>query len=135
MNLPKPTADPLATPVGFARGVLGMSLYDWQDAILWDADKPGAIAVKAGNGSGKTTSIAAPLALWHAVAFTTSLTIITAGVYRQVKEQLFPALRRHARKFQECSPRTTVDSLRKPRLCLNFCLNFGDFRLGACVNF
>ncbi len=89
----------LSTPVGFAIGILGMSLYDWQGKILWDADKPGAISLKAGNGSGKTTSIAAPLALWHAVAFKDSLTIITAGVYRQVKEQLFPAIRRHARKF------------------------------------
>ena len=80
-------------------GILGMSLYDWQEKILWDADEHGAISLKAGNGSGKTTSIAAPLALWHAVAFKRSLTIITAGVYRQVKEQLFPALRRYAQKL------------------------------------
>ena len=89
----------LATPVGFARGLLGLPLYEWQEFILWDADKPGAIAVKAGNGTGKTTNVAAPLALWHAAAFPHSLTIITAGVYRQVKEQLFPAIRRHASKF------------------------------------
>ncbi|MEI6715152.1 MAG: terminase family protein [Verrucomicrobiota bacterium] len=94
-------SDLLSTPVGFALGVLGMALHDWQEKILWDANQPGAIALKAGNGSGKTTSIAAPLALWHTVAYPNSLTIITAGVYRQVKEQLFPALRLHARKFAE----------------------------------
>lgn len=99
MNSHAPTADSLSTPVGFARGVLGLPLYQWQEDILWDADTPGAIAVKAGNGTGKTTNVAAPLALWHAAAFPHSLTIITAGVYRQVKEQLFPAIRRHAPKF------------------------------------
>ncbi len=99
MSLPVPTADSLSTPVGFAHGVLGMPLYGWQELILWDADTPGSIAVKAANGTGKTTHIAAPLALWHAAVFPNSLTIITAGVYRQVKEQLFPAIRRHAAKF------------------------------------
>lgn len=99
MSLHAPTPDSLATPVGFARCVLGLPLYEWQEHILWDADMPGAIAVKAGNGTGKTTNVAAPLALWHAAVFPHSLSIITAGVYRQVKEQLFPALRRHAAKF------------------------------------
>ena len=51
------------------------------------------------NGSGKTTAIAGPLALWNACAFSESLTIATSGVFRQVKEQLFPAIRAHRNRF------------------------------------
>ena len=58
-------------------------------ATLLRGDKVGLIGP---NGSGKTTSIAAPLGLWHAVAFKDSLTIITAGVYRQVKERIARSL-------------------------------------------
>lgn len=91
--------DTLASPVGFARAALGLSLYDWQEFVLWDADEPGAVVLRAANGSGKTTAIAGPLALWHAAAFPSSLCIVTAGVFRQVKEQLFPAIRQHAHRF------------------------------------
>jgi hypothetical protein len=69
--------------------------------VFLDLDKRGAaVALKAANGSGKTVGIAAPAALWHASVFPGSLTIATAGVFRQVKEQLFPAIRAHAHKFQ-----------------------------------
>lgn len=94
-----PTVDAISSPVGFAVGVLGLKLYPWQEAVLWDMDRPGSVALKAANGSGKTACIAAPLALWHATVFPGSLTICTAGVYRQVSEQLFPAIRSHAQRF------------------------------------
>jgi hypothetical protein len=85
--------------VGFPRGVLQVDPYAWQESILWDLDEPGGIAVRAANGVGKTTGIAAPAALWNAAVFAHSLTILTSGVFRQVKEQLFPAIRQHASKF------------------------------------
>jgi phage terminase large subunit len=91
----------LASPLGFSKGVLQMPTYSWQDAIFLDADRPGAIAVKACNGAGKTTRIAAPLALWNACIYSESLTVATAGVFRQVKEQLFPAIRAYANHFPE----------------------------------
>lgn len=92
-------ADYLTTPVGFALGVLGQKLYPWQERVLWDLNLPGAVALRAANGSGKTAVVGAAAALWHASAFPGSLTICTAGVFRQVSEQLFPALHRHAGKF------------------------------------
>lgn len=91
----------LATPRGFAKGVLKMQTYHWQDAIFDDANRPGAIAVRACNGAGKTTGIAAPLALWNACVYRGSLTVVTSSVFRQVKEQLFPAIRAHANRFPD----------------------------------
>jgi hypothetical protein len=71
------------------------------DRIFCDLDQRGAaVAVKACNGSGKTTVVGAGAALWHAAVLPRSLTICTAGVFRQVKEQLFPAIRAHAHRFR-----------------------------------
>ena len=86
---------------GFVRGLLQLDSYEWADRIFADLDRRGAaVAVKACNGAGKTCRIAAPVALWHASVFPGSLTICTAGVYRQVKEQLFPAIHAHAHRFK-----------------------------------
>jgi hypothetical protein len=82
------------TPHWFAKEVLGFNPYGWQEKILWDlavGDKP--VFVKAANGSGKTQGIAAVATLWHAAAFPNSQTVTTAGVYRQVKEQLWGNIR------------------------------------------
>jgi len=92
-------SDYLISPPGFAKAVLGLRLYDWQERVLWDLDRPGAVALRAANESGKTSIVGASAALWHAVAFPGSLAICTASVYRQVSEQLFPTLHRHAGKF------------------------------------
>lgn len=89
-----------ATCSGFVRGILQMNLYPWGEAVLNDLEQRGAcVALKACNGSGKTSVIGAGAALWHAAIFRSSLTICTAGVFRQVKEQLFPTIRAHAHKF------------------------------------
>lgn len=56
------------------------------------------MALKAANGSGKTAMIAAPAALWYALIYPGSIVITTSGVYRQVKEQLWPQIRALASK-------------------------------------
>src|SRR5262245_15629482 len=90
----------LSTCAGFIRGVLQLQSYPWAEMIFGDLDRRGAaVAVKAANGAGKTERVAAPIALWHASVFPGSLTICSAGTFRQVKEQLFPAIRSHAHKF------------------------------------
>ncbi len=89
----------LSTPYGFVRGILQLPTYPWLDAIYHDLDKTGAVAVKACNGAGKTTRIGAPMALWHASVFPNSLVVATAGVFRQVKEQMFSVLRSYAKLF------------------------------------
>jgi len=96
------TLELLSTPYGFARGILNLDLYPKQEDILAAMNPRDArVAVKAANGSGKTTQLGAPLAVWNAVAFPDSLTIVTAGVYRQIKEQFFPAIQRFSPLFPE----------------------------------
>ena len=74
-------------------------MYDWQKKVLFDLSKPGArVALKAANGSGKTAMIAGPSALWYALIYPGSIVITTSGVYRQVKEQLWPQIRSLASK-------------------------------------
>lgn len=90
---PKPE-EMLGTPIWFAREILGLKLYPWQEKVLWDVaigKKP--VALRAANGSGKTACVALPLVLWHATVFPFSQTVTTAGVYRQVKEQLWGGIR------------------------------------------
>jgi len=102
----------LSTCNGFVRGVLQLDSYEWAQRIFADLNRRGAaVALKACNGAGKTCRVAAPAALWHASVFPGSLTIATAGVFRQVSEQLFPAIHAHAHKFRgwtfnECEVRT-----------------------------
>lgn len=86
----------LGTPVWFAREILKLKPYPWQENVMWDvalARKP--VALVAANGSGKTQNVAAPLLLWHCATFPHSQVVTTAGVFRQVKEQLWNALREH----------------------------------------
>lgn len=95
----------LRTPVGFARHVLGMNPTEKQAAVLWEFDRPlreGPIqvAVQACNEAGKTSNIAAPLVLWWLSVFRNAQVVTTAGVFRQVKEQLWPDIKRHAAKLQ-----------------------------------
>jgi hypothetical protein len=89
----------LASPYGFIRGVLRLTTYPWLDALYHDLDSPGAVAVRVCNGAGKTTRISGPIALWHASVFPGSLVVVTAGVFRQIKEQFFPELRTYAKLF------------------------------------
>lgn len=84
----------LATPAGFAAGILGLKLYPWQVRALTDLEKPGMISVRCCNEAGKTTYLAAPAILWVMACFAGATVVITSGSWRQVKEQLFPAIQR-----------------------------------------
>jgi hypothetical protein len=100
-NLKPSQLEALATCAGFVRGVLGIKSYNWAEKVFADLDKRGAaVVVKAANGSGKTQFLAAPAVLWHASVFPRSLAIVTSGTFRQVREQLFPAIHMHAGKFR-----------------------------------
>jgi len=96
-------SDPMlakGTPIWFAREILKIELYPWQERVLWDlavGTKP--VFMKAANGSGKTQGIATIALLWHAATFRNSQGLTTAGVYRQVKEQLWGNLRTHAARL------------------------------------
>ncbi len=87
------------TPMSVARA-LGLTPYGWQEDVM-NSVVPmfSRTALRAANGSGKTDMVVAVLVLWHALAFKNSLTVLTSGVWRQVKEQLFPSIMRHSNKF------------------------------------
>ncbi|RME71371.1 MAG: hypothetical protein D6781_04405, partial [Verrucomicrobia bacterium] len=91
----------LATPVGYARGVLGMDLYPWQERVLADLEEPGMISLRCCNEAGKTTHVAAPAIIWVMDLFPGSQVVVTSGAWRQVLHQLFPALQRFKSRFPE----------------------------------
>jgi hypothetical protein len=78
----------LATPLGFTEGVLGLTCYPCIQKVLLDLDAPGQVSVAAANGIGKSSRIGAPAAIWNAAVHPGSLTIVSAGVHRQVVELL-----------------------------------------------
>lgn len=99
----------------FAKDVFGLKLYKWQRTVLGDLDKPGSrVALKAANGSGKTAMCAAPAALWHALMFPNSICVTTSGVYRQVKEQMWPTIRSLAGKCEGFGIEINQTDLRVP---------------------
>ncbi len=85
----------LASPSGFNCIMLGQDLYQWQadalDALIPDGAR---VAIKTCNESGKTSVLVAGAIIWHMMLYPNSMTVSTAGVYRQVTEQLMPSLRR-----------------------------------------
>lgn len=81
----------------FTEDIFGLKPYKWQKLVLQDCSFPNSrTALRAANGSGKTAMCAAPLAVWHALLFEDSVCVTTSGVYRQVKEQMWPQIRKIA---------------------------------------
>jgi hypothetical protein len=90
----------LAKPAAFASNVLGINLYDWQRKVLRDLEaKDCRVALRAANGSGKTSTVISAILIWHALVFPRSIAVTTAGVFRQVESQLWPSLRNHIAKL------------------------------------
>jgi hypothetical protein len=81
---------------------LGQQTYGWQTDVLRELGLRGSrVALCAANGSGKTSRVAAPAVLWHMLRFPGSQAVVTAGVYRQVVEVLWPLLRNLSRGFPD----------------------------------
>lgn len=93
LGVPKRAED---SPVLFALGVLGETgLYRWQMQALERAARGLRVALRAANGSGKTDKVVGILALWFLWRYPRGRMPITSGSWRQVKNQLWPALERH----------------------------------------
>jgi len=91
---PDELLDQLLNPAHFADKVLGINLYKWQRDVLADlAPIDSRVALRAANGSGKTSTVIASVLVWHALVYRRSIAVTTAGVFRQVESQLWPSLR------------------------------------------
>lgn len=106
----------LTSPYGFAKHFLGLPIYDQarakvgecregdqlfyeifagdkQKRVLDDLNEHGAkVAARTCNGAGKTTLLIPAATLWFMTVHPRAKVVITSGVDRQVREQLFPAL-------------------------------------------
>jgi hypothetical protein len=90
----------LSKPSAFASNVLGINLYDWQRKVLRDLEpRDCRVALRAANGSGKTSTVISAILIWHALVYPRSIAVTTAGVFRQVESQLWPSLRNHIAKL------------------------------------
>jgi len=97
---PDEVIEDLLRPSPFADKVLGLNLYDWQKKVLADLEQRDCrVALRAANGSGKTSTVISSILLWHALVFQRSIAVTTAGVFRQVESQLWPSLRSHIAKL------------------------------------
>lgn len=141
----------LASFYGFAKEFLRLPIYDrreprkvcevrdtkgnllyvvnetgWQREVLEAMDPHGAaVTLRASNGGGKTSVIIPGVVFPHMTLFPNSRTVITSGVDRQVKEQVFPALHAHAPKFRGWSFSGTRIEAPNGAVCLGFSTDDG----------
>ncbi len=95
--------NPLLSPVGFARVVLKLPLYDWQAQVLdWydiNAGETVRGTLRTPNGSGKSAVVIPALVLWWLSIFPRGKVVITTKDGKQLDGQLQPAIRKHQAKF------------------------------------
>ena len=92
-------------PVGFARDVLGVTLWSKQEEVLRAVMEERRVAVKSGNGLGKDFTAAVAL-LWYLHAHDPGIVLSTAPTFRQVRHVLWRQIRTlHRRAVQELGGR------------------------------
>jgi phage terminase large subunit len=81
----------------FPEFFMGEKIYPWQRDVLSALNGKGCrVALKAANGSGKTSGIVRYAILWHMIRFPGAPIVVTAGVYRQLSDVLQPLLKKGA---------------------------------------
>lgn len=93
-------AQAMATPDGYAEVRLGLKLYKKQRETLQKLEPVGArVSLASANGGGKSRVVAAAAILWHMEMFPKGIVDITSGSYRQIEDQLMPALKAYAHLY------------------------------------
>lgn len=81
-------------PQYFSELFFSRKQYRWCGQVLEALAPHGSrVALVAANGSGKTSEVVAVAVLWHMIRYPGSQTVVTAGVYRQIAEVLWPLIR------------------------------------------
>ena len=89
-------------PDVFAEQELGMQLYPKQrDVLRALAPRGAAVSLRSCNEGGKTKRIICAAILWHLRYFPNGHVISTSGSYRQIKDQLLPALHVYESRFRD----------------------------------
>ena len=109
-------SDLYACPAGFAEAALGMDLYPKQHGVLRALAPAGsAVSFRSCNEGGKTKRVICAAILWHLSIFPKGQVISTSGSYRQIKDQLLPALHAFSVRFPRWSflhtPRIETESV------------------------
>lgn len=123
-------------PQFFSELFLNRKQYGWCFKTLEALAPHGSrVALVAANGSGKTSEIAVVAILWHMIRYPGSQTVVTAGVYRQIVEVLWPVLRNRVigmgpeiaqffeiteSRIKYNSPSLPGEGPREPSLCNGF---------------
>ena len=95
-----PEAETIGSPDGFAAAVLGMQLYPKQKQVLRALAPAGAcVSFRSCNEGGKTKRVICSAVLWHLSMFPRGQVISTSGSFRQIKDQLLPALHGFSSRF------------------------------------
>lgn len=92
----------LATPVGFAAGILGLKMYPWQNAGITGVCCPigrNRTAICAPNGSGKSERVVAASVLWWLSVHPRGKVVVTTADGKQLDGQIIPAIWSHRAKF------------------------------------
>ncbi len=92
----EPRADHCASPVAFARDVLGVSLWSKQEQVLEALAGSTRVAVKSGNGLGKGFSASVAI-LWFLACHDPAAVLSTAPTFRQVRHVLWREVHRRYR--------------------------------------
>lgn len=91
------------TFVGFGEQFLGKTFYPKQREVLDALEPMGSfVSFRSCNGGGKTTHIIVTAILAH-ITLSSGKVISTSGSWRQIKDQLTPALRAYERHFPGCN--------------------------------
>ncbi len=86
-------------PVTFAIAALGMKLYAWQARLMMSVWSGKPTTARTPNGAGKTSVCIAVLALCMLHEFPGATVVLTSATFRQVRDQVFAALKAHQGKF------------------------------------
>ena len=92
----------LEMPDEFAELVLRMKLYPKQrDVLRALAPNGSCVSFRSCNEGGKTQVVICAAILWHLLYFPKGRVITTSGSYRQIKDQLLPALQAFQELFRD----------------------------------
>lgn len=94
----------------FAQSVLSIRPYPWQRKALCSIAAGYPTALVAANGSGKTSTILVPAALWALFNWPLGRVIVTSASWSQLRKQFFDTIR-----LQRFSPSSGTGPLTRPR--------------------